>query len=122
MRGLLAEQIAQAMRHHPLRFDPYELSLAALKPVVNRCRLLIATDSGVLHFGVAFDVPTIVIMGPTDPLHTQSDYANTIILRRDVPCGPCHVRECPTDHKCMELISPEMVIEAAETLLARQTS
>ena len=116
----LDEQISQAMRHQPLRFDPYELTLAVLKPVVSRCRLLIATDSGVRHFGVALGVPTVVIMGPTDPQHTQSDYANTVILRQDVPCGPCHLRECPTDHKCMELITPEMVIEAAQTLLARQ--
>ena len=118
----LKAQIAGAMHHQPLRFDPSELTLAVLKPVVSRCRLLIATDSGVRHFGVAFGVPTVVIMGPTDPLHTRSDYANTIILRQDVPCGPCHLRECPTDHKCMELITPEMVIEAAEKLLARQAT
>ena len=118
----LAEQIAGAMRHRPLSFPPSELGLDVLKPMVSRCRLLICTDSGPRHFGVAFGVPTIVIMGPTDPRHTESDYAKTVILRRDVPCGPCHLRECPTDHRCMEEITPEMVMDASERLLAREDS
>ena len=58
----------------------------------------------------------------TDPRHTESDYAKTVILRRDVPCGPCHLRECPTDHRCMEEITPEMVMDASERLLAREDS
>jgi len=115
----LGDEISAAMARPPLRFDPVEFSLDALKPMVSRCRLLVATDSGVRHFGVAFGTPTVVIMGPTDPRHTQSDYADTVILRQDVPCGPCHLRVCPRDHECMERISAGMVVDAAERLLAR---
>ena len=118
----LAEQIAAAMTHRAIRFDPAEFGLDVLKPIVSRCRLLVTTDTGPRHFGVAFGVPTVVIMGPTHPRHTESDYEKTVILRRDVPCGPCHLRQCPRDHLCMELITAEMVIEAAEKLLARENS
>ena len=55
----------------------------------------------------------------TDPAVTHSDYEKTSIVRCDVPCGPCYKRTCPTDHKCMKLITPEMVLAAAEDLLRR---
>ena len=59
------------------------------------------------------------LMGPTDPVVTQSDYARTIILRKAVPCGPCYRRTCPTDHRCMKLITPDMVLAPAEELLSK---
>src|SRR6056297_3104501 len=42
------------------------INLADLKPMINRCDLLITNDTGPRHYAVAFDVPVVVIMGPTD--------------------------------------------------------
>ena len=113
----LGRQIARNMARRPLQFDPRELTLSVLKPVVDRCHLLVTTDTGPRHIGTAFRVPTVVLMGPTHPRHTETGYDREIVLRRDVPCGPCHLRECPRDHRCMQLITAEMVIDAAERLL-----
>lgn len=115
------EELAQQIRHHmdgsPVQPNPEEFGLDVLKPVVSRCRLMVTTDTGPRHVAEAFRVPTVVIMGPTDPRHTESDYAGRRVVRVDVSCGPCHLRTCPTDHRCMARISPQMVIEAAEDLL-----
>jgi hypothetical protein len=35
-----------------------------------------------------------------------------------VPCGPCQLRVCPLDHACMNLLTPQKVLAAAESLLA----
>lgn len=113
----LGLQIAKNMKYRPLQFDPYELTLSVLKPMIDRCRLLVTTDTGPRHIGTAFRVPTVVIMGPTHPGHTETGYDREIVLRRDVPCGPCHLRECPRDHLCMQLITAEMVVDSAERLL-----
>jgi len=115
----IARQIAAHMRSQPIIFREGEMSLATLKAIVRRCRLMITNDTGPRHVAVAYNVPTVVLMGPTDPVVTQSDYPRTIILRKDVACGPCYLRTCPTDHRCMMLITPDMVISAAEELLDR---
>ncbi|MBS3764018.1 MAG: lipopolysaccharide heptosyltransferase II [Planctomycetes bacterium] len=113
----LGRKIGSYMSHRCLQFDPQELSLSVLKPMIARCELLVTTDTGPRHIGTAFRVPTVVIMGPTDPRHTKTGYDKEVVLRKDVPCGPCHLRECPTDHRCMKLITADMVLEAAENLL-----
>jgi heptosyltransferase II len=36
-------------------------------------------------------------------------------------CGPCQKKTCPLDHRCMTLVTPEMVVSQAIGLLpARQ--
>ena len=115
----IADEIARLARHPVLTLDDSRLSLGVIKPLIAMCCLLITTDTGPRHLGTAFNVPTVVLMGSTDPRNTDSDYEKTIIVRKDVPCGPCHLRKCPTDHRCMKLITPEEVVQAAEQLLAR---
>jgi heptosyltransferase-2 len=88
-----------------------------LKPLVKRCDLLVTNDTGPRHYAVAFDVPVVVIMGPTDPRYTSSNLGKTTVIRIDLDCSPCHRKTCPTDHRCMTKITPEMVFEAGEKLL-----
>ena len=81
---------------------------------------MICNDTGPRHLAIAYNVPVVVLMGPTSPSVTHSDYARTAILRQEVPCGPCYRRSCPTDHRCMTLITPERVVAAAESLLGAE--
>jgi len=57
-----------------------------------------------------------VVMGPTDPRFTAARLERSVVLRVDVPCGPCHEKVCPLDHRCMTEIAPEEVAAAAEVL------
>jgi heptosyltransferase-2 len=68
---------------------------------------------------VAFRVPVVVVMGPTHPGFTAAHLDETEVVRHDVPCGPCHLKVCPLDHRCMTSIEPEEVLERAVALLAR---
>jgi heptosyltransferase II len=99
---------------------PDRINLELLKPIVKRCDLLITNDTGPRHYAVALDVPAVVIMGPTDPRYTESNLDKTIVIRIDMDCSPCHKKICPTDHKCMTQITPEMVFEAGKKLLNGQ--
>jgi len=115
----IAQEIAGEVRAGPITFDEREMTFGRLKALIRRSRLLLCNDTGPRHVGIAYNVPTVVLMGPTSPRVTDSDYARTTILRQEVPCSPCYLRACPTDHRCMELITVPMVVDAAEELLKR---
>jgi len=92
--------------------------LGVLKGILARSRALITTDAGPRHLATALGVPTVVLMGPTDPRFTAARLERTAILRRDVPCGPCHRKVCPLDHRCLREITPAEVVGALSDLLA----
>jgi heptosyltransferase-2 len=96
--------------------DPIDLRV--LKAIVKRLALLIATDAGPRHLGPAFDVPTVALLGSTDPRFSNTNLAHSLVVRSGVECSPCHLKECPIDHRCMTRITPEMVLAACERLLA----
>jgi heptosyltransferase-2 len=110
-------QIESGMSTSPVPLGEARLPLALLKGVVSQLDLLLCTDSGARHVAVALDVPTVVVMGPTDPRYSEGETENGIVIREDVDCSPCHEKVCPTDHRCMKLITPEKVVDAASRLL-----
>jgi len=116
----IAREIAGRMRSPPIDTSPAPCDLDILKPFVRDLALLVTTDTGTRHYAVAFRVPVVVVMGPTHPGFTAAHLEETEVVRRDVPCGPCHLKECPTDHRCMTLIPPEAVAGAAFALLGKQ--
>lgn len=101
---------------------PDRIDLALLKPMIKRCDALITNDTGPRHYAVAFDVPVVAIMGPTDPRYTAANLDKTAVIRQELECSPCHKKVCPTDHRCMKDITAEMVIEATQKLLHEVSS
>lgn len=97
-----------------------ELSLGLTKALVRRCSLLVTTDSGPRHFAAAFDRPVVSLYGPTFIDWTRTYFDKEINLQKQVPCGPCQLRVCPTDHACMKLLSPAEVLAAANQLLVNR--
>jgi heptosyltransferase-2 len=91
---------------------PFDLGV--LKSLVKRCALLLTLDSGPRHFAVAFDRPAVTLMGPNSPLYTETPLERGEVVRVDVDCGPCQKKVCPTDSRCMTLITQERVLEACE--------
>ena len=115
----IGQAILRNMKRDAVLFPERGISFDVLKAVVRRSALMVCNDTGPRHAAIAYNVPVVVLMGPTDPNVTHSDYERTAIIRQDVPCGPCYLRACPTDHRCMRLITPERVVAASEDLLDR---
>lgn len=113
----LAQGIRERMARQPIALGGDRVPLSLLKALIAQCVLFITTDSGPRHIAVAFDVPSVVLMGPTDPRYSDLGHEKTIVLREEVDCSPCHLKACPTDHRCMRGIAPERVVSAAESLL-----
>jgi len=111
--------LADRPRVHSLADAP--LSLGLTKALVKRCDLLVTTDSGPRHFAAAFDRPVVTLFGPTHIGWTETYFPKAIHLQKQVPCGPCQLRVCPLDHRCMKELTPAEVYRAAEELLDRHS-
>ena len=96
------------------------VTVGGLKEVVRGARLMVCNDTGPRHMAVAFGVPLVTLFGPTDPVWAETFYERERIVRVDVPCGPCQLKVCPIDHRCMKGISVEMVMGAVGGVLRGQ--
>ena len=96
-------------------------SLRELMALIRRCSLFITNDSGPMHIAAAFGVPLVAIFGSTDHTGTSPYTDRAIIVRKDVACAPCKLRECPTDHECMTAVTADDVVTAARQLIEKSS-
>ncbi len=88
-------------------------NIRELMAMVKRCRLLITNDTGPMHIAAAFGVPIVAVFGPTDSRTTAPYRQERSVVREDVDCAPCLLRECPIDHRCMTRVSVDRVYDTA---------
>jgi heptosyltransferase-2 len=93
-----------------------ETTIKELVENIARLSLFITNDSGPMHIGAAFKVPTIAIFGPTKDFETnQWNNPNGVIVKADLECMPCMKRVCPLKtHECMKKITSKDVLSAKE--------
>ena len=118
-RTTAREIVRQAGRPQVVSLAERPVSLGLTKACVRRLDLFVTTDSGPRHFAAAFDRPVVSLFGPTFIEWTETYFPKGINLQKQVPCGPCQLRVCPLDHRCMRELSVAEVLAAAEDLLTR---
>jgi heptosyltransferase-2 len=64
-----------------------------------------------MHVATAVGAPVVALFGSTDHIATGPLGEGDVVVRKEVPCSPCLKRVCPTDHRCMELITVDEVEE-----------
>ena len=94
-------------------------SIAELKGVLALASLVISNDTGTAHLSAALGVPTVVVFGPTDHTSTRPFSDVAAVVRHQVECSPCMLRDCPIDHRCMTRVEVDDVYRAAQNLLAK---
>ena len=70
-----------------------------------------------MHVAGALGVPTVAIFGSTNPQTTYPLGERTVLVRRPVDCSPCLKKVCPTDFRCMDLVSADEVYGESVRLL-----
>lgn len=115
----IGRDIEAAMSSRPLNLIG-QTGVRQLMAVLSRCRLMVTNDSGPMHVAAAFGIPIAAVFGSTDHTTTSPLAENCRIIRKEIDCAPCLLRQCPTDHRCMEAVSVEDVLAGARQLLGRE--
>ncbi|MGC8868334.1 MAG: glycosyltransferase family 9 protein [Sulfurihydrogenibium sp.] len=92
--------------------------------IMKNLDLFISNDSGLMHLAAAVNLPVIAIFGPTNPTWVGPWGVKHKIVRLDLECSPCFVYspkplECKIEEKfkCLNQITPNIVIKAIEEML-----
>ncbi len=96
-------------------------SIEELIAELRECRLLLTNDTGTMHLAALLGIPVVAIFGSTEPGLTGPLGNGHIVLRHQVECSPCFLRECPIDFRCMKAVTTDEVVSSVLTKLLSKT-
>jgi heptosyltransferase-2 len=108
----LADAVARAMAHTPVLVAG-KTTLREFMALLARCHLVVTNDSGPMHLAAALGLPLLAIFGSTNERATGPLGLRARVIKHPVECGPCGLRQCPIDFRCMTGISVDDVYMAA---------
>ncbi len=90
--------------------------------LMQRARLFLGQEGGLMHAANAVDVPSVIVWGGLT-LPEFAGYRKHRVLCTHVECAPCGLRgNCPYDKKCLTSVEPGDVISAVSETLAYEGS
>jgi heptosyltransferase-2 len=104
----VSEAIVATMRRKPIDLTG-KTAIRELPGLLSQCHMFLGNDSGVMHVAAAVGLHVVAVFGPTDPQGTSPVSPRCSIVQEKPYCSPCFLRRCPTDHRCMTSVTPEMV-------------
>jgi heptosyltransferase-2 len=117
----IGDQIAAAIGDHCVNRMGHT-TLDQLIGELRECRLVLTNDTGTMHLAALLGVPVVAIFGSTEPRLTGPLGNRHIILRHQVECSPCFLRECPIDFRCMKAVSTQEAADAVLSILAEKVA
>jgi heptosyltransferase-2 len=116
----LCESISDDLRARGIPAHNFagETTLAEYIELAAACAVYLTNDSGSMHIASALNVPTVAVFGATDHVGTGPTGPLAKVVREQVECSPCLLRECPIDHRCMTAVTAERVVSQARELIA----
>jgi heptosyltransferase-2 len=96
-----------------------QTTLEELAAELAQCALLLTNDTGTMHLATLIGVPVVAVFGSTEPRLTGPLGTGHVVIRHQVECSPCFLRECPIDFRCMTAVSVEEVVAAVSAQLDR---
>lgn len=112
------EELAMTLQkkiNHPILLIPHT-NLKQLGAILNKCTMMITTDSGPMHIAAALETPCVAIFGPTNP-SLQGPYGtlHRVVRNETLACLGCNRITC--DHvSCMKQLSVDHVFQAVNSL------
>lgn len=99
-------------------------SLTDLAALFSQTDLLITVDTGATHIAATTGVPMVTMYGCTSPKRWHPYNINARVLTTQEACCPCKTAPegCPSwpQPQCLWRVTPEMVLEKCEELLAAE--
>ena len=98
-----------------------QTSLREAIEILKNANLVICNDSGVLHIASYLNKPILAIFGPTDENKSGPWSDKSAVVRKNTICSPCEGDDCKNEWRCMQNISPQVVVDYANALLEGKT-
>jgi ADP-heptose:LPS heptosyltransferase len=98
-------------------FNSYseEISLNDLVCMINKCKLFLGCDSGLMHVAGLLDKESLCLFGSTIPETRLKYYPKTKSILSKVSCVGCYNKDCVYDIRCMKEITYQEVIKNIES-------
>jgi ADP-heptose:LPS heptosyltransferase len=92
-------------------------SLVTLGAVIDQLAVLLTNDTGPAHIAYALATPTVTIFGSGNPATNGPLQPGPFrALAHPVPCRPCGYETCPIDYPCLEGVTVDMAVTAANSV------
>ena len=126
--GNMDEEIVSAcvakmrQKNNPLlKIFTGKFSLAEVAGFLDKCVLMLTTDSGPMHVGVARNIPVVTMFGASPVPGFYPYDAKDILIKTPEKCHPCGRHICPRNGAenlaCMKNIHVNVVMKYVEELL-----
>lgn len=115
---LVSKAIAN-MRYTPI-VATGSFTIAGLASALQRCDLFITNHCGPMYVGISQNVPVVALYGSSSRKIYGPYTDNAVVVTANTPCMGCAGRmkhKCD-DMRCMNRITVEQVVEAADKMLA----
>ena len=96
-------------------------SLREAMAIIQRAKICVGPDTGLMHIAAALGTPVISLWGATEPRRTGPFGFGDLAIRGQAPCTPCYKKTCPIGRICMQSISAAQVAEKIAVALGRQS-
>ncbi|HEX7230817.1 MAG TPA: lipopolysaccharide heptosyltransferase II, partial [Candidatus Binatia bacterium] len=87
--------------------------------IIERAKLAIGPDTGLMHIAAAVGTPVISLWGATRPQRTGPYGYSDLVIQGRAPCVPCNRKRCPIGRICMQSITTAEINERIAVALRR---
>lgn len=119
---VFGDKVASSMNRGCMNLSG-KTSVGDVASILRRSQLFISNDSGPVHIACALGTPVVAIFGRSErglsPTRWGPSGKDDILLHKDVGCDECLAHNCKIGFKCLEAITVEEVLAAAEKLLKK---
>lgn len=88
-----------------------------LAAILQRCDVVVTSDSGPMHLAAAVGTPVVAIFGSTSSERTGPSGPGHVVIERSFPCRPCMDHPTCDDRHCLMDIGVDEVETAVRGLL-----
>jgi heptosyltransferase-3 len=115
----LAQQIRELAKSRPVIMAG-RTTIKQFAAIAKKSALFVGSDSGAMHIATAVDTPVVALFGPSDPREWGPRGGPAEVIYKGVDCRACFHPTCQRgEQNCMQLITIDEVMIAAERLMGR---
>jgi len=95
-------------------------SLREAIAIIERAKVAVGPDTGLMHIAAALGTPVISLWGATEPRRTGPFGFAGLAIRGQAPCAPCYQKTCPIGRICMQSITTAQIAAKITVALGSQ--